>query len=102
MPLYEYQCDACSHRFEVIRKYSDPPVEMCTKCGGTVKKLLSSPAFQFKGTGWYVTDYGRKGATGSTGTASSNGSGSGSTDSSSESSSTKPSTPSSDSTKSSS
>ena len=62
MPLYEYECEACAHRFEVIRRFSDPPVEACTKCGGKVKKLLSSPAIQFKGSGWYVTDYARKGS----------------------------------------
>jgi putative FmdB family regulatory protein len=61
MPLYEYQCDACSHRFEVIQKYSDAPVDVCPKCGGTVRKLLSSPAIQFKGSGWYITDYARAG-----------------------------------------
>ena len=61
MPLYEYQCDACSNRFERIRKFSDPPVETCPACGGTVRKLLSSPAIQFKGTGWYITDYAKKG-----------------------------------------
>jgi len=64
MPLYEYQCDACGSRFEVIQKYSDPPVDACTSCGGSVKKLLSSPAIQFKGSGWYITDYARKGSTG--------------------------------------
>lgn len=61
MPLYEYQCDACAHRFEVIQKFSDPPIEVCPKCGGAVKKLLSSPAIQFKGSGWYITDYARSG-----------------------------------------
>jgi len=61
MPLYEYQCDACEFRFEVIQRYSDPPVEKCQSCGGTVRKLLSSPAIQFKGSGWYITDYARKG-----------------------------------------
>jgi putative FmdB family regulatory protein len=61
MPLYEYQCDACDHRFEVIQKYSDAPIETCPKCGGAVKKLLSSPAIQFKGSGWYITDYARAG-----------------------------------------
>jgi putative FmdB family regulatory protein len=61
MPLYEYQCDACAHRFEVIQKFSDPPVETCPKCGGAVSKLLSSPAIQFKGSGWYITDYARSG-----------------------------------------
>ena len=60
MPLYEYECDACEHRFEVIRRFSDPPVETCPKCGSTVRKLIASPAFQFKGTGWYVTDYAKK------------------------------------------
>jgi len=60
MPLYEYQCDACGHRFEVIQKFADPPVETCPLCGGAVHKLQSAPAFQFKGTGWYVTDYARK------------------------------------------
>ena len=60
MPLYEYQCDTCAHRFEVIQKFSDAPIEVCPKCGGPVKKLLSSPAIQFKGTGWYITDYARK------------------------------------------
>ena len=61
MPLYEYQCDACGSRFELIRKFSDPPVEICSSCGGgPIRKLLSSPAFQFKGSGWYVTDYARK------------------------------------------
>ena len=61
MPLYEYECDACAHRFEVIQKYSDPHIEACPKCRGAVKKLLSSPAIQFKGTGWYITDYARAG-----------------------------------------
>jgi putative FmdB family regulatory protein len=62
MPLYEYQCQACLVRFERIRKFSDPPIEVCPNCGkGPVEKLVSSPAFQFKGTGWYVTDYSRKG-----------------------------------------
>jgi putative FmdB family regulatory protein len=63
MPLYEYQCDKCAHRFEVIQKFSDSPVDVCPKCGGAVKKLLSSPAIQFKGTGWYITDYARSGKT---------------------------------------
>jgi putative FmdB family regulatory protein len=61
MPLYEYQCDACAHRFEVIQKFADSPIDVCPKCGGAVKKLLSSPAIQFKGTGWYITDYARSG-----------------------------------------
>lgn len=67
MPLYEYECDACGQRFEVIRKFSDPPLEACTLChNGPVRRLLSSPAIQFKGTGWYITDYSQKGKTGST------------------------------------
>ena len=60
MPLYEYQCEACAHRFERIQKFSDPPIETCPSCGGRVRKLLSSPAIQFKGSGWYITDYARK------------------------------------------
>jgi len=62
MPLYEYQCQLCSHRFEQIQKFSDPPITECPKCGGPVEKLLSSPAIQFKGSGWYITDYARSGA----------------------------------------
>jgi putative FmdB family regulatory protein len=62
MPLYEYECLACGERSEMLQRFSDPPLAACPKCGGEVKKLLSSPAFQFKGTGWYVTDYaGKKG-----------------------------------------
>jgi putative FmdB family regulatory protein len=60
MPLYEYQCDACGHRFEKIQKYSDPLVDTCPICAGTVRKLMSSPAIQFKGSGFYITDYGKK------------------------------------------
>lgn len=59
MPIYEYQCDQCAHRFEVIQKFSDAPIAVCPKCGGPVEKLLSSPAIQFKGSGFYLTDYGR-------------------------------------------
>ncbi|HWP98995.1 MAG TPA: FmdB family zinc ribbon protein [Vicinamibacterales bacterium] len=64
MPLYEYQCESCGHRFEVIQRFDDPPVEACPQCAGAVRKLLSSPAIQFKGTGWYITDYARKPAGG--------------------------------------
>jgi putative FmdB family regulatory protein len=64
MPLYEYQCDACGQRFEKIQKFSDAPLETCALCGkGPVHKLLSSPAIQFKGSGWYITDYAKKGST---------------------------------------
>src|SRR5262245_14556003 len=61
MPLYEYECEACQHRFEVIQKFTDAPISTCPKCGGPVHKLLSSPAIQFKGSGWYITDYARAG-----------------------------------------
>src|SRR5689334_20631711 len=61
MPLYEYECEACGKRFEKIQKFSDAPLEVCEKCGkGPIKKLLSSPAIQFKGSGWYITDYAKK------------------------------------------
>jgi putative FmdB family regulatory protein len=61
MPLYEYECEACGRRFEVIQKYSDPPAEQCRTCGkGPVRRLMSSPAIQFKGSGWYITDYAQK------------------------------------------
>jgi putative FmdB family regulatory protein len=63
MPIYEYECDACGHRFERIQRFADPLVDVCPKCGEhRVQKLLSSPAIQFKGSGWYVTDYAGKGA----------------------------------------
>lgn len=92
MPLYEYECEACHQRFEKIRKFSDPPLEVCDKCGkGPVNKLPSSPAIQFKGTGWYVTDYAKKSGSdaGKTSTSSSSSSSSDtSTSSSSNSSST--------------
>jgi putative FmdB family regulatory protein len=60
MPLYEYECDACGHRFERIQKFSDPLETKCPACGGAVHKLMSSPAIQFKGSGWYITDYAKK------------------------------------------
>jgi putative FmdB family regulatory protein len=75
MPLYEYECESCANRFERIQKYSDPPVEICPSCGGTVKKLLSSPAIQFKGSGWYITDYARKSSSSDAATKSKPGSG---------------------------
>lgn len=61
MPLYEYQCKKCGHRFEKIQKFSDKPIKKCPQCGGAVEQLLSPPAVQFKGSGWYVTDYAKKG-----------------------------------------
>jgi putative FmdB family regulatory protein len=64
MPLYEYQCGKCSHRFEKIQKFTDPAPDACPVCGeGPVTKLPSSPAIQFKGTGWYITDYAKKSGT---------------------------------------
>jgi len=60
MPLYEYKCRKCGECFEEIRKFSDPPLTTHERCGGELKKLLSPPAIQFKGTGWYVTDYAKK------------------------------------------
>ena len=69
MPLYEYRCEACGHHFEKIQKFSDPPIDVCPNCGARqVQKLLSSPAIQFKGSGWYITDYAKKSSseTGST------------------------------------
>ena len=70
MPLYDYLCKKCGHRFERIQKFSDPEIKECPQCGGEVERLLSAPAVQFKGTGWYVTDYAKKSA-GSTASASS-------------------------------
>jgi putative FmdB family regulatory protein len=72
MPLYEYECKKCHHRFERIQKFSDPHVKKCPKCGGPIEQLISAPAVQFKGSGWYVTDYAKKSSTGSA-TGSSNG-----------------------------
>jgi len=59
LPLYEYECPKCG-TFEVIRKFADAPLESCPTCAQPVEKLASAPAIQFKGTGWYVTDYARK------------------------------------------
>ena len=66
MPLYEYECESCGHRFELIQRFADPPAEHCAACGkGPIHKLLSAPAIHFKGTGWYVTDYANKKSDGS-------------------------------------
>ena len=65
MPLYEYQCKKCHHRFERIQKFSDPHIKKCPDCGGPVEQVISAPAVQFKGSGWYVTDYAKKTATAS-------------------------------------
>ena len=68
MPIYEYECLQCGKRTEVLQRMGEGPIAACPACGGEVKKLISSPAFQFKGSGWYVTDYGgKKGGGGSEG-----------------------------------
>jgi putative FmdB family regulatory protein len=69
MPLYEYLCKKCGHRFEKIRKFSDKQLRKCPECGGVIEQVVSAPAVQFKGSGWYVTDYAKKGA-GSSGSSS--------------------------------
>jgi putative FmdB family regulatory protein len=61
MPLYEYQCGSCGHRFERIQKFSDAALTDCPQCGGRLEKLISSPAIQFKGSGWYINDYAKAG-----------------------------------------
>jgi putative FmdB family regulatory protein len=70
MPNYEYLCTKCGHRFEQIRKFSDRQLRKCPECGGVIEQVISAPAVQFKGSGWYVTDYPKKGA-GSAGSSSS-------------------------------
>ncbi|MGC1372682.1 MAG: zinc ribbon domain-containing protein [Candidatus Sulfotelmatobacter sp.] len=60
MPLYEYKCEKCGHQFEKIQKFSDRMVKKCPECGGRVEQMISAPAVQFKGSGWYVTDYANK------------------------------------------
>jgi putative FmdB family regulatory protein len=60
MPLYEYQCTACNERSEVLQRLGEAPIEVCSTCGGPLRKLISSPAFQFRGSGWYATDYAHK------------------------------------------
>jgi putative FmdB family regulatory protein len=61
MPLFEYLCESCGRTFEAIQSHSEAPLTTCDRCGGPLRKLLSAPAFQFKGSGWYVSDYGRPG-----------------------------------------
>jgi putative FmdB family regulatory protein len=60
MPLYEYECEKCGHRFEKIQKFSDKMLKKCPECGGRIEQMISAPAVQFKGSGWYVTDYAKK------------------------------------------
>jgi putative FmdB family regulatory protein len=73
MPNYEYLCKNCGHRFEQIRKFSDKQLRKCPECGGVIEQVISAPAVQFKGSGWYVTDYAKKGAAGSSSSTSSEG-----------------------------
>lgn len=61
MPIYEYVCKKCGHKFEKIQKFSDAKIKKCPECGGAVEQTLHAPAVQFKGSGWYVTDYAKKG-----------------------------------------
>lgn len=68
MPLYEYECKKCHHHFERIQKFSDPHVKKCPDCGGPVEQVISAPAVQFKGSGWYVTDYAKKSSSGDSST----------------------------------
>jgi putative FmdB family regulatory protein len=77
MPIYEYVCERCGAKTEAIQRVSDPPLTECAKCGGPLRKKVSAPAFQFKGSGWYVTDYARKGgdAAGKSGESSGSGDG---------------------------
>jgi putative FmdB family regulatory protein len=69
MPLYEYQCENCGDVFEVMQKFADAPLTQHATCGGKVHRLLSAPALQFKGSGWYVNDYAKSSSSGSNGSA---------------------------------
>jgi putative FmdB family regulatory protein len=71
MPNYEYLCQKCGHRFEQIRKFSDKQLRKCPECGGVIEQVISAPAVQFKGSGWYVTDYAKKGSTSASSSSSS-------------------------------
>jgi putative FmdB family regulatory protein len=65
MPLYEYECKKCHHRFERIQTFAAPHTKKCPECGGPIEQMISAPAVQFKGSGWYVTDYAKKSSGGS-------------------------------------
>ena len=73
MPIYEDQCERCNQTFETMQKFSDEPLHVHEGCGGSVHRLLSAPALQFKGSGWYITDYARKNTTSAEGKSGSNG-----------------------------
>src|SRR5271154_5200843 len=77
MPLYEYLCKKCGHRFEEIKKFSDKQPKKCPECGGVIEQVISAPAVQFKGSGWYVTDYAKKGASSASSSSSSSSEGDG-------------------------
>jgi len=77
MPLYEYECKKCHHRFEKIQKFSDPHTKKCPECGGPVEQMISAAAVRFKGSGWYVTDYAKKSSASSDSSKSGNSSKSG-------------------------
>jgi putative FmdB family regulatory protein len=100
MPLYEYRCDTCKSTFEVRQKFSDQPLTIHQGCGGTVQRLLSAPGLQFKGSGWYITDYARSGKSETGGEKSPAKTDSGKTESSGGSSESKPAAPVSSTTKS--
>jgi putative FmdB family regulatory protein len=73
MPIYEYVCEACGERLEQLQRMSDPPLTLCPRCGGALKRAVSAPAFQFKGSGWYVSDYAKKSSVDSAGSSSKSG-----------------------------
>lgn len=60
MPIYEYECEKCQKRYEVLQRLSDPPMETCSNCSGKVHKMVSASGLVFKGSGWYITDYAKK------------------------------------------
>ena len=66
MPIYEYKCMKCGNEFEAMQKFSDSPLKKCPSCSGVVKRLISRSSFQLKGSGWYLTDYAKKGSSGIT------------------------------------
>lgn len=90
MPLYEYKCAKCGHRFEKIESHSASTTKKCPKCGGRAERMLAAPAIQFKGSGWYVTDYAGKGSAATSGEKSGDGAAAKAPDKTSES---KPATP---------
>ena len=67
MPVYEYRCTSCGERTEAQQHVGDPPLSKCPRCGGALERVISAPALRFKGSGWYVTDYGKRAGSGATG-----------------------------------